>query len=175
MADYAWAYYAEDEEAYMHELIHADGQFEDGLGTKQETQGEGFYTDGVPLCGDPLVDAMPMFDDAEAGADVGIDTTYGAPTKLLMVIEDDPNNSVLPSWLRGHKSIKADLKHDASTFALSETGRGQWPRMRRHFPIWEEATSHERGHMYKFHGTQKQGYSKLKREIHRQRSLRPME
>jgi hypothetical protein len=138
MADYAWAYYAEDKEAYMHELIHADGQFEDGLGTKQETQGEGFYTDGVSLCGDPLVDAMPMFDDAKAGADVGIDTTYGTPTKLLMVIdleEDDPNNSVLPSWLRGHKSIKADLKHDASAFALSETMKGFIGERRRwHLP-----------------------------------------
>jgi hypothetical protein len=49
MADYAWAYYAEDEEAYMHEFIHADGQFEDGLGTKQETQGEGYGIEREPL------------------------------------------------------------------------------------------------------------------------------
>jgi hypothetical protein len=138
MADYAWAYYAEDEEAYMHELIHADGQFEDGLGTKQETQGEGFYIGGVPLYVDPLDDAMTMFDDAKAGADTDIDTIYGAPTKLLMVIdleEDDPNNSVLPSWLRGHKSNKADLKYDASAFALSETLKGFIAERRRwHWP-----------------------------------------
>jgi hypothetical protein len=39
-------YYFEEAKAYMHELINGDIQMDDGLGTEQETQQEGFYIDG---------------------------------------------------------------------------------------------------------------------------------
>jgi hypothetical protein len=42
----------------------------------------------------------------------------------LYLEEEGPSNCALPSRQRGHKATKANLKHDASAFALSKTLKG---------------------------------------------------
>jgi hypothetical protein len=46
---------------------------------------------------------------------------WGNSWSGIYVEEEDPNKGALPSWPRGQKGTKADLKRDASALALSET------------------------------------------------------
>jgi hypothetical protein len=72
-----YSYYVEDLDAYMHNMINGGGFIMDGgLGTEQDTQGEGYNIDEKPFFrryGNTMVEDTIMDDEAGIKGDNNMD------------------------------------------------------------------------------------------------------